>query len=139
MFDVAGWYPTLKSGHIGLALLSGCLFALRGALVLAGRDAVMARPWRLFSYGIDTLLLAAGVSLWTLLSLSPFSSPWLGVKLSLLVLYIVLGSMALKRARTPVARGASYAAALLVYLLVATVALAHHPLGWLRLWVSHAA
>jgi uncharacterized membrane protein SirB2 len=137
MPEFAVWYSPLKLAHIGLVLVSGGLFALRGALVLAGQSWAMARPWRLLSYGIDTLLLTAGVTLWILLSLNPVASPWLGVKLLLLVLYIVLGSLALKRARAPAARRASYTGALLVYLFMASVAISHHPLGFLRVWLTH--
>jgi uncharacterized membrane protein SirB2 len=137
MLDPAVWYPAVKTAHIGLVLASGCLFALRGALVLAGQGWVMATPWRMLSYGIDTLLLTAGVTLWAVLSLNPVTSPWLGTKLLLLLLYIVLGSLALKRARTRAGRRASYAGALLVYLAMGSVALAHHPLGFLLPWVSH--
>ncbi len=115
MPEFAGWYSPLKSAHIGLVLLSGGLFALRGALVLA-----------------------AGVTLWVLLSLNPVASPWLGAKLLLLlVLYIVLGSLALKRAKAPAARRASYAGALMVYMFMASVALSHHPLGLLQPWWTH--
>ena len=110
---------------------------MRGALVLAGQSWAMAKPWRLLSYGIDTLLLTAGVSLWALLSLNPVASPWLGAKLLLLVLYVVLGSLALKRARAPAVRRACYAGALIVYMFVASVALAHHPLGFLQPWMAH--
>ncbi len=138
MPDVTAWYSHLKTAHISLVVLSGLLFAWRGALVLAGRDWAMARPWRLLSYGIDTLLLAAGVTLWTLLSLNPVASPWLGVKLMLLVLYIVLGSLALKRAPTPALQRASYAGALGVYLFMISVALSHHPLGLFRPEMLHA-
>lgn len=137
MPEFAVWYSPLKLAHIGLVLVSGGLFALRGALVLAGQSWAMARPWRLLSYGIDTLLLTAGVTLWILLSLNPVASPWLGVKLLLLVLYIVLGSLALKRARAPAARRASYAGALMVYLFMASVAISHHPLGFLQVWLTH--
>lgn len=90
----------------------------------------------MLSYGIDTLLLTAGVTLWTILSLNPITSPWLGTKFLLLVLYVVLGSLALKRAPTLVARRVSYLAALMVYLCMASVALAHHPLGLFQAWVS---
>ena len=137
MPEFAVWYSPLKSAHIGLVLVSGGLFALRGALVLGGQSWAMAKPWRMLSYGIDTLLLAAGVMLWVLLSLHPVASPWLGAKLLLLVLYVVLGSLALKRARTPAARRASYAGALMVYLSMASVAISHHPLGFLRVWLTH--
>lgn len=135
MAELAVWYPFVKSAHVGLVLASGLLFAVRGALVLAGRPGAMNRRWRLLSYGIDTLLLAAGLTLWRLLALNPFSSPWLGVKLLLLMLYVVLGTLALKRARTPLARQASYIAALGVYGFIAAVAVAHHPAGlWWRWW-----
>lgn len=137
MPEFAVWYSLLKLAHIGLVLVSGGLFALRGALLLAGQSWAMARPWRLLTYGIDTLLLTAGVTLWVLLSLNPVASPWLGVKLLLLVLYIVLGSLALKRARAPAARRASYAGALMVYLFMVSVALSHHPLGFLQGWLTH--
>ena len=134
MPEFAVWYLPLKSAHVGLVLASGVLFALRGALVLAGQNWAMAKPWRIFSYGIDTLLLAAGVTLWGGLSLDPISTPWLGAKLLLLVLYIVLGSLALKRARAAAARRASYTGALMVYLFMASVALSHHPLGFFQPW-----
>jgi uncharacterized membrane protein SirB2 len=139
MSEFASWYLQIKAAHIGLVLASGALFAVRGALVLAGRGWAMAKPWRMTSYGIDTALLMAGVMLWAGLSLNPASSPWLGAKLTLLVLYIVLGSLALKRARSPTARAASYGAALAVYGFMVSVALAHQPLGFLHAWMTHGA
>ena len=138
MFDVALWYPAIKSAHIALVAASGTLFAVRGVMVLAGQHRAMAKPWRMLSYAIDTLLLTAGIALWVMLSLNPVSNPWLGTKLLLLLLYIVLGSLALKRARTPAARLGSYIAAVAVYLFMASVALAHHPLGFMCMWGSHA-
>lgn len=131
MPEFATWYLQIKAAHVGLVLASGALFAVRGALVLAGQGWAMAKPWRMTSYGIDTALLLAGVMLWAGLSLNPATSPWLGAKLLLLVLYIVLGSLALKRARSPTVRASSYVAALVVYLFMVTVALAHRPLGFL--------
>ncbi|MBT9490562.1 MAG: SirB2 family protein [Rubrivivax sp.] len=139
MSEFASWYLQIKAAHIGLVLASGALFAVRGALVLAGRGWAMAKPWRMTSYGIDTALLMAGVMLWAGLSLNPASSPWLGAKLVLLVLYIVLGSLALKRARSRRARIASFVGALAVYLFMVTVALAHHPAGLLHSWLTHGA
>ena len=137
MPDFSAWYSHLKLAHIGLVLASGGLFAARGALVLAGQNWAMARPWRLLSYGIDTLLLTAGVALWGGLSLNPVARPWLGAKLLLLLLYIVLGSLALKRARTPATRRVSYAGALMVYVFMASVARSHQPLGFLQPWWTH--
>lgn len=129
--DIATVYPLLKQAHVSLVVSSVALFAARGAAVLAGHPWAMHKPWRLLSYGIDTLLLGAGAGLWVLLSLHPVHHPWLGVKLLLLVVYIVLGSLALKRARTRELRAVSYGAALATYAFIASVAVAHSPLGLL--------
>ncbi len=137
--NFSSWYPEIKHIHIALVAVSGLLFAARGAAVLTGQDWATRRPWRWLSYGIDTLLLSAGVTLWVILSLSPVQSPWLGTKLTLLVLYIVLGSLALKRAPTPAIRRLSFAAALCVYLFMASVAVAHHPQGIVHALAGHGA
>jgi uncharacterized membrane protein SirB2 len=122
-------YPALKQAHVTLVLASGALFTLRGAAVLARAGWPMRSRWRILSVAIDTLLLAAGVALWALLALNPLRDAWLGTKLLLLVVYIVVGSVALRRGRTPAVRAASYAAALAVYGFMISVAVAHRPLG----------
>ena len=127
-------YPTIKPFHVALVLLSGALFAIRGAAVLARRTWAMARPLRLASYSIDTGLLVGGVMLAVMLRINPTAVPWLGLKLALLPIYVVLGSMALKRARS--ARAAWYVAALLVYLFMISVARQHDPWGFLRFAVD---
>ena len=124
---LAEFYPQIKSAHVALVVASGALFALRGAAVLAGRAWPMRKALRVLSVVIDSSLLAAGVTLWVLLSLQPLRDAWLGSKLALLVLYVVLGTVALKRGRAW-----AYAAALTCYLFMVSIALAHHPLGALR-------
>lgn len=126
------FYLQIKLVHIAAVLASGGLFALRGALVLAGVRWAMAAPLRYLSYTIDTVLLTAALMLLTALKLNPFVIPWLSVKLALLVLYVVLGSLALKRAHTRRARALYYAAALATFGFMYFVARAHHPLGILQ-------
>ena len=129
------FYPQIKQAHIGFVLLSGGLFALRGLLLLAGQGWANARPVRWLSYTIDTGLLTAALMLLVVLKLNPFVVPWLAVKLVLLVVYVVLGYIALKRARGwP--RVAWYAAALACFGFMYTVARAHHPLGLLQGWLA---
>ena len=60
--ELLPWYPQIKMAHISLVVASG-MFAWRGAMVPAGRTWVMGRHWRMFSYVIDTDLLAAGATL----------------------------------------------------------------------------
>jgi uncharacterized membrane protein SirB2 len=122
-------YSVIKPLHVMLVAASGALFAVRGAAVLLGRGWPMRPAWRRSSVVIDTLLLAAGATLWAMLSLHPARQTWLGAKLALLLVYIALGSMALKRAPSRRARAACYAAALLVFAWMVSIARAHQPLG----------
>lgn len=126
------FYLQIKSVHVAMVIASGLLFALRGAAVLAGARWAMAAPLRYLSYAIDTTLLTAALMLLTALKLNPFVVPWLAVKLTLLVVYVVLGSLALKRARSRRARAAYYVAALATFGFMYFVARAHHPLGLLQ-------
>src|ERR1043166_2620323 len=98
------FYPQIKWVHVAAVIASGSLFALRGAGVLAGSRWAMHAVPRYTSYAIDTVLLTAALMLATILRQYPFVHGWLTVKVLLLIAYIVLGSMALKRAPTRRAR-----------------------------------
>ncbi len=123
------FYPLIKHAHIGLAIASGSLFAVRGLAVLAGGRWATRSPVRHASMGIDTLLLIAALLLLFVLQLNPFAVAWLRVKLMLLVAYIVLGTFALKRARGTGARALFFIAALACFLMMYSVARTHNPLG----------
>ncbi len=129
--SLIAFYSPLKAAHLSLVTCSGALFATRGTAALAGRRWPLRKPWRVLSVVVDTALLAAGAALWALLSLNPLHDHWLGTKLVLLVPYVVLGTLALKPGRAPAVRWLSFAAALAVYLFIASVALTHDPLGLL--------
>ncbi len=123
------FYPQIKHAHIGLALLSGGLFALRGALLLAGLHWPNAAPVRYLSYTIDTALLTAAMMLLTILPGALYANGWLAVKIVLLVTYVVLGVFALRRGRMQRTRAICFVAALLVFAQVYFIARTHHPLG----------
>ena len=61
---------------------------------------------------------------------------WLTAKIVLLVVYIGLGTFALKRARTTRGRAIFYVAALTVFAFIISIARAHHPLGALLPWLG---
>ncbi|HKY92065.1 MAG TPA: SirB2 family protein [Nevskiaceae bacterium] len=123
------FYAQIKWVHVAAVAASGALFLLRGLGTLAGARWPMLAPLRYLSYTIDTVLLTAALMLVTILHQYPFVHGWLTVKVLLLVLYIVLGSFALKRGRTPRTRAACFAAAVAVYGCIVSVALTHHSLG----------
>jgi uncharacterized membrane protein SirB2 len=129
------FYPQIRLTHIVAVLLSGSLFLLRWLAVNFDARWPMAAPVRYLSYTIDTVLLTAALMLATVLHQYPLVHGWLTVKVLLLVVYIVLGTFALKRGRTRQVRRACGAAAVLVYAFIIGVARAHHPLGplvWLH-------
>jgi uncharacterized membrane protein SirB2 len=123
------FYPQIKWVHIAAVLASGAIFLLRGLAVQADARWPMAAPVRYLSYGIDTVLLTAALMLLTVLPGAVYANGWLTVKLTLLVVYIVLGTIALKRGRTRGVRLGSFVAALLVYGSIIATARLHHPLG----------
>lgn len=126
------FYAQIKAIHVVAVVLSGVLFATRGVLVQSGRARwAMAAPIRYASYGIDTVLLTAALMLATALPSALFANHWLTLKIALVVLYIGLGTAALRRAGSRRARGLCFTAALAVYLFIIGIAHAHHPLGWL--------
>ena len=125
------FYPQIRAVHIGAVIASGALFALRGAGVLSGARWPMAAPLRYLSYSIDSVLLTAALMLIAVLPAAGFANHWLTVKLTLLVLYVVLGSLALKRGRSARVRALCFAAALAVFAGMVGIARTHQPLGWL--------
>ena len=127
---VIEYFPAVRGVHVVAALTSGALFLLRGAAMWRGSGWGMAAPVRRLSYAIDTVLLAAALALAGGLRLVPFADRWLTTKLALVVLYVVLGSLALKRAPTPSARRACLLAALLAYAAILVVARDHGAARW---------
>lgn len=71
---LAEFYPAIKQAHIGLAIVSGSLFAIRGVAVLLGEAAAMRAPVRYLSYAIDVALLTAAVLLLKVLQINPFTT-----------------------------------------------------------------
>lgn len=127
------FYPQIRMVHITCVVLSGALFFLRGAGVFVGARWPMRLPVRLASYSIDTVLLTAALMLVTVLPGAVFANGWLTTKLILLVVYVVLGSLALKRARTPRTRRICFVAAAATYLFMVSIARMHDPMGVLRI------
>lgn len=127
------FYPQIKQFHVFVALLSGTLFALRGAFALAGARWPMALPVKWLSYAVDTALLTAALMLLTILPWAMFGNGWLLAKLALIVAYVALGVFAMRGGRTRRGRAVSYVLALLAFGAIYGIARAHHPMGFLSL------
>jgi uncharacterized membrane protein SirB2 len=81
---------------------------------------------------VDSLLLVAGLTLWSWRGFHPGADAWLHAKMVLLLCYIVAGSHALKRARSHAGRVGAFLLALALFTAMIGTALARHPLGWLH-------
>jgi uncharacterized membrane protein SirB2 len=122
-------YLTIKSVHVGSALLSYALFFLRGVWMLR-ESALLDRRWvRIVPHVVDTVLLASAISLAVLSRQYPIgNSPWLTAKVLALIVYIGLGMVALRRGRNRRARLAAWLSAQAVFVYIVAVAVTRNPL-----------
>ena len=125
-------YFLTKSVHELCALASFTLFVLRGAWMLRGSPQLSRRWVRILPHLIDTVLLASAIALALMLQQYPLTHAWLSAKLVALLLYIVLGMVALRYGRTRRVRAAAWIGALAVFLYIVSVAFSHDPRGIFR-------
>ena len=87
------------------------------------RSPMLTRRWvRIAPHVVDTLLLLSGITLVIQYRIYPTEQPWLAAKLLALVIYIVVGSIALKRGKTRAIRVTAFVAALIVFAYMLAVA-----------------
>jgi len=129
----SAYYPQLKLIHVSTVGITGLLFLLRFVWMLQGSLARRGRWSRTLPHINDTLLLMSGLGLAWLSHQFPLQANWLSTKLALLLVYVLLGSVALKRGKHMSIRRWSGFAALLCYLYIVLVALTRHPLPDLQL------
>jgi len=125
-------YSLLKSLHLTTIALTLALFFLRGVWMMASSPRLQARWVRIVPHINDSLLLASGISLAVLMQQYPLVHGWLTAKFFALILYIVLGTFALKRGKTRGQRIAAWVAALLVFGYMVAVAITHDPFPFLQ-------
>jgi len=121
-------YLIAKSLHLACAAISIAGFLARGVLMLRGSAWLESRVLRIAPHVVDTVLLAAALWLLWLLQLSPLANAWIAAKIAALLLYIVLGSVALRRGRSVRVRAAAFVLALASAAYIVAVALTRDPL-----------
>lgn len=89
-------YLAIRHLHMTCAVLSICLFALRGGMQLAHVDWRRRRWLRILPHANDTVLLAAAIWLVLTSHQYPFVQGWLTAKVLALCAYVILGSLALR-------------------------------------------
>ena len=124
-------FMLLKHTHVTCVVISYMLFFLRGIWSLNGSP-IMRQGWvKLVPHVVDTLLLASALAMAYLIQQYPLVDAWLTAKFFGLVLFIILGSVALKHGRTRNIRIAAWLGAQVVFAYVVLVATYHNPLPFI--------
>lgn len=106
------------------------LFFVRGVWMLRDSSLLQQRWVKVAPHIVDTLLLASAIALAWQLGISPLEHPWLAGKIVALLLYIGIGTIALKRGKTKRIRLFAWLTAQVVFLYIVSVAVTHNPLPW---------
>ena len=120
-------YPTLKYIHVSSVIASYMLFFVRGIWMMRVPTMLERRWVKTVPHVIDTVLLASAIALAITIKQYPFVAPWLTAKVLGLIVYILLGTIALKRGKSMRLRVLTWIAAQLVFFYIAAVALTHNP------------
>ncbi|HSH49659.1 MAG TPA: SirB2 family protein [Halomonas sp.] len=124
-------YFLIKHLHMTAAGLTITFFMLRAWWSFRESPWLQRRWVRVAPHVIDTALLGFGVWLMILLQAWPWRAPWLTAKLLGLLLYILVGTVAIKRGRTPRIRGLAAIAAIAIFAYIVGAAIRHSPMSWL--------
>lgn len=90
-------YLPIKHAHWLFIAISIFLFNLRFFLRVAKPEQPLPLVWRILPHANDTLLLFTGMMMMTIAKWSPFgSAKWLGLKLFLVVTYVLVGAVCMR-------------------------------------------
>jgi uncharacterized membrane protein SirB2 len=121
-------YFALKHLHMLCAAISIVGFIVRGALRIMN-SAQLQKKWiRVAPHIVDTLLLLSAIGLTISIQQYPITTPWLTAKLIGLFVYIGLGLVTLRFAKTQPVRIIAYLFAIITFAYIGMVAMAKSPL-----------
>ena len=121
-------YAALKMIHVASVVVSYLLFSLRSMWMMRG-SAVLQQRWiKITPHVVDTVLLVSAITLAVQIQQDPINDSWLSAKVAGLLIYIGLGMMALRFAKTRKMRISAWIAAQAAFLYIVLVALTKNPI-----------
>ena len=123
-------YTSVKYVHVICVALSYAGFVARGLLMIRAAPLLEARLVRVAPHVVDTVLLASAIALAVMSRQYPFVESWLTAKVLALILYIGIGTVALRRGRTLRVRIGAWIAAQIVFLYMVAVAVTRSAAPW---------
>lgn len=122
-------YLLIKHLHVTAAALSIVFFIIRSYWSVTGNGLLQKKVVKIAPHIIDTVLLLAAILL--SMRLGPAAAqPWVLTKIVLLIAYIGVGTIAIKRGRTPTSRAVAAIIAVGIFLYIVGVALTRNPASW---------
>jgi uncharacterized membrane protein SirB2 len=121
-------YAAFKHLHMLCAVLSIIGFIIRGALNIKGSGLLQKKWLRIAPHIIDTLLLLSAIGLMISIQQYPFVNSWLTAKFVGLIVYIFLGVVTLRIAKSQPLRITSYLLGIATFVYIASVAVTKTPL-----------
>ena len=106
-------YFAIKHIHMLTAAITALLFLLRGYWMISGSALLRQRWARIVPHVNDTVLLVSAIVMAIWSGQYPFQQHWLTAKVLLLIIYIALGTVALKRGKTRSTRIMAFVLALI--------------------------
>jgi uncharacterized membrane protein SirB2 len=122
---------SLKALHIIFALLTFLSFSLRGVWMLMDSPLLKRKVVRIFPHIIDTCLFASGLTMALTYYQAFYIHTWLVAKLTALILYIVMGSIALKYGKSKKIRMFSLIVSWLILIYIVIVARTQSPIPFI--------
>lgn len=123
-------YSLIKILHIATVIISITGFALRLGMMVFHEAWLKLKVVRILPHINDTLLLASGIALAVLSRQYPLVQHWLTMKLVALVVYIMLGMLALKPRFSKPVRLVFGGLAVLVFAYIVAVARSRQVWPW---------
>ncbi len=120
-------YAALKIIHVISAIFSYLLFTLRGVWMMQDSPKLQLRWVKILPHVIDTVLLASAIALATMIQQYPGMSTWLSAKIGGILLYIILGMIALRFGKTQKIKTIAWVTAQIVFFYIVLVALTKNP------------
>lgn len=122
-------YLLIKHLHVTAAALSILFFIIRSYWSVTENGLLQKKVVKIAPHIIDTVLLVCAILLSMMLGPAA-SQPWVLTKIVLLVVYIGVGTIAIKRGRTPRSRAIAAVIAVAIFFYIVGVAIKHHPASW---------
>jgi len=113
----------IKTIHVTFGILTIISFTLRSIFMWIRHGALQKRLVKVFPHIIDSILLLSGILLVIDRYVNFYQHPWLLAKMAAVILYIIVGSIALKYGRTVFIRSLSVFASWGILTIIVTLAM----------------